>query len=132
MCDHAQKMERPRVFWVGIADRPIEALSVVQTAGAMMSHRSCESLFGTAPGVHGDARLTSVARPISSETQIHLARAAVDPDRLIAGQRARRPVHRVTCNVQGGMRNQPAAAKWRPRNNLCLILNDVGAVMMPS
>src|SRR5216684_158475 len=99
MCDHSQKMERTCVFFIGIADKPVEAFSVGETTGAMMRDRSCERLFGTASGLHGDAGLTSVARPISSKTQINLAGASVDPDRLIAGQRARRPIHRVTCNV---------------------------------
>src|ERR1700736_1742834 len=132
MGDHAQKMDRTCVVRIGITDQPVEALSIGQTTGAMMSNRSCERLFGTAPGIHGDAGLASVARPIASKTHVYLTGAAVDPHRLIAGQCARRPVHCVTCNVQGGMHDEPAAAIWRPVNNRCLLLNDIGAVMMPS
>src|ERR1700694_1077836 len=129
MRGHSQQVERARVFRIDIADKPVEALSVGKTTGAMMGHRSCERLFGTAPGIHGDARLTSVARPISSEPQIHLAGASVDPDRLIAGQRPRRPVLRVARNVRGGMKNEPAAIRT-PCSNIRVILNNVGAVMM--
>src|ERR1700730_9584188 len=99
MCDHSQKMERGGVFWMGTAEKPVEAFSIGQSAGAMMSHRGCERPFGRAPGTHGGAGLMSVAGPISSEAQIHFAGASVHPDRLIAGQRARRPIHRVTSNV---------------------------------
>src|SRR5258705_12510370 len=95
MGDHSQEMERTRVVWVGIADDPIEAFSVGEAAGAMLSHRGCERLFGTARRVHGDISnprgLTSVARPIAPETEVELAGAAIDPDRLITGQRSRRP-----------------------------------------
>ena len=105
MRDHPQQVERTCVFRIGIADEPVKAFSVDQTTGTMMSHRSCERLFGTAPGIHGDiskakaTRRASVARPIAPEAQIDLAGAAVDPDRLIAGQRARRPIRRIACNV---------------------------------
>src|SRR5258708_23962991 len=103
MCDHSQKVESARFFRIDTADEPVEALGVDATAGAMMSNRSGERLFGTAPGIHDDiptARgVTSVARPITPKAKVYLTGAAVDPDWLIAGQRARRPVHRVTCNV---------------------------------
>src|ERR1700730_4112893 len=127
-------MERTRVFRITIADRPVEAFSVGQSAGAMMSHRGCKHLFGTAPGIHGDVPnpggLTSVARPITPEAQIDLTGASVDPDRLIAGQRARRPIRRITCDVRGGMKNQRATIiGWRQS---CLIPHNVAAVVMPS
>src|ERR1700682_6113754 len=99
MCDHSQKMERARVFLIGIADKPVEAFSIGQSAGAMMSHRGCERPFGRAPGTHGGAGLMSVAGPISSAAQIHFAGASVHPDRLIAGQRARQPIPRITSSV---------------------------------
>src|SRR3977135_362896 len=98
MCGHSQQMKRTRVVRIGIAHRSVEAFSVGQTAGAMMSDRSCERLFGTARRAHGDISNprdpTSVARPIAPDTEINLAGAAIDPDRLIAGQRTRRPVPR--------------------------------------
>src|SRR3981081_3741026 len=88
-------MERARVVRIAIADRPVQALGLDETAGAMVRHRSCERLFGTAPGIHGDVPnpgvLTSVARPIAPEAKVDLAGASVDPNRLIARQRARRP-----------------------------------------
>src|SRR5258708_35568137 len=134
MRDHSEQVERPRVFRIGLADTPVKALSLGQTTGAMMSHRSCERLFGTAPGIHGDISKGMaaglVAPPIASETQIHLAGGSVDPDRLIAGQRARRPRRRIACNVRGGMHHEPAAAIWRRWNNV--IPNDIGAGMMAS
>src|ERR1700676_1540173 len=103
MGGYSQQMERARVFWIAVADQPVEALGIDQTAGAMMSHCGCERLFGTAPDTHASISnakgLTSVARPIAPEAEVDLAGAAVDPHRLIAGQRARRPIHRVTGNV---------------------------------
>src|ERR1700732_2877016 len=127
-------MERARVFRIGIADQPVEALSFGETAGAMMGHRSRERLFGTAPGIHGDVPnprgLTSVARPITPEAQIDLTGISVDPDRLIARQGARRPKRRITGDVRGGMKNQRATIIWWRQS--CLILNNVGAVMVSS
>ena len=102
MRDHSQKMECTRVFRVGIAGKAVEAFSFNQTTGTMMRYRGCERLFGTASGTHHDISkmiVRSVAGSIASETQIHLTRASIDPDRLIAGQRARRAIYRVTCNV---------------------------------
>src|SRR5664279_4047463 len=127
MRDHPQQVERTRVFRIGSADKPIEPFSVGETTGAMLSHRGRERLFRTAPGTHADISmasapgLTSVARPIAPETQIDLAGAAVDPDRLIAAQRARRPIRCVACNVGGGMENEPAAAIGRRQNGSLLI-----------
>jgi len=34
-------MERTRVLLIGIADKPVQAFSVDESAGAMMSHRGC-------------------------------------------------------------------------------------------
>src|SRR5712672_4499716 len=100
MGDYSQKMERARVVRIAVADRPVQALSLGETTGAMMDHRSGERLFGTAPGIHDDVPnpggLTSVARPITPEAQIDLTRASVDPDWLIARQSARRPKRRIT------------------------------------
>src|SRR5205807_8723201 len=62
---YSQKMERARVFRIGVADDSVEALGVGQMTGAMMSNRSCEYLFGTAPSIHGDSRLS-----ISRKTDI--------------------------------------------------------------
>src|SRR6202171_6341148 len=96
MGGYSQKMECSRVFWIAVADQPVEALGIDQTAGAMMSHCGCERLFGKALDTHASISnakgLTSVARPIAPETEVDLAGAAVDPHRLIAGQRARRRV----------------------------------------
>src|SRR5450631_2306785 len=101
----------------------------------MMRHCSCECLFRTAPGVHGDIpnprSLKSVARAITPETQIDFAGASIDPDRLIAGQRARCPVRRITCNVGGRMHDKPAAAIGCRRDLLLLISDDVRVAMMP-
>ncbi len=129
MCDHAEQMKRPRVFWIGIADQPVEPFGFSETAGAMVGQRSCERLFGTAPGIHGDARRSSLARPIAPEAQIHLAGFSVNPDRLIAGYGARRAELRVTRNVRPRMQNEAAAIRT-PCSNIRLILNNVGAVMM--
>jgi hypothetical protein len=129
MCDHAEQMKRPSVCRIGIADQPVEPFGFSETAGAMVGQRSCERLFGTAPGIHGDARRSSLARPIAPEAQIHLAGFSVNPDRLIAGYGARRAVYCVACNVRSGMQNE-AAAIWTPCSNIRLILNNVGAVMM--
>src|SRR5260370_294755 len=129
MRGHSQQMESARVVRIGVADQAVEAFSVDQTSGAMMSHRCRERLFGTAPCIHGDAGLRSIAGPISSEAEIHLAGASIDPDRLIAGQRTRRPVPRVARDVQGRMRDEPAAI-WSACNNVRIILNNVGAVMV--
>src|ERR1700687_1078755 len=118
MGDYSQKMERTRVVRIAVADEPVEALSVGETAGAMLCHRSGERLFRMALGIHGDIPnaigLTSVARPITPKGKSYPTGASVDPDGLIAGQRARRPVHRVTCNVGRGMQNEPAAAIRAP------------------
>src|SRR6266852_2890215 len=54
MGDNSQKVERARVFRIGVADEPVEALSVGETAGAMLCHRSGERLFRMAAGIHGD------------------------------------------------------------------------------
>src|SRR6476469_8437671 len=134
MGEYSQKMESARIVRIAIADGPVQALSLGETTGAMMDHRSGERLFGTAPGIHGDVPkpggLTSVARPITPEAQIDLTGASVDPDRLIAGQCARRPKRRITGDVRGGVKNQRATMiGWRQG---CLILNNVGAGMMPS
>src|ERR1700730_8767619 len=128
MCDHAEQMKRPRVFWIGIADQPVEPFGFSETAGAMVGQRSCERLFGTAPGIHGDARRSSLARPIAPEAQIHLAGFSVNPDRLIAGYGARRGVFFFSIKIRKGMENE-AAAIWTPCSNIRLILNNVGAVM---
>ena len=61
MRDHSQQVKRARILWIGIADQPVEPLGVDQTAGAMMSHRGCERLLGTAPGIHGDISKTKAA-----------------------------------------------------------------------
>src|SRR5260370_41502514 len=102
-------MKRPRVFRIGIADQPVEPFGLSETAGAMMSHRSFERLFGPAPGIHGEARRSSFARPIAPEAQIHLTGLSINPDRLIAGDRARRAVLRITCNVRSWMQNEGRA-----------------------
>src|SRR5216684_2812443 len=134
MGDHAQEMKRPGVVGIGIADDPVEAFRVVEATGAMMSHCRCKRLFGAARRVHGDISnrndLTSVARPIAPETEVDLAGAAIDPDRLIAGQRARRPVPRITCDVRSGMKNQPAAAIGSRQDGLFLIADHVAVAMM--
>src|SRR5260370_35799983 len=134
MGDHAQKMKRPGVVGIGIADDPVEAFSVGEATGAMMSHGRGKRLFGAARRVHGDIsnrnNLTSVARPIAPETEVDLAGAAIDPDRLIAGQRARRPVPRITCYVRSGMKNQPAAAIGSRQDGLFLIADHVAVAMM--
>src|SRR5216684_5681590 len=54
MGDNSQKVERARVFRIAVADEPVEALSVSETAGAMLRHRSGECLFRMAAGIHGD------------------------------------------------------------------------------
>src|ERR1700722_11336829 len=75
-------------------------------------------------------QLAPIARPIAPETQIHLAGTAIDPDRLIAGQRARGPVWRVACDVLGGVHHQPTAIGPR-RNRRFLISDEVLMAMMP-
>src|SRR5260370_29380303 len=136
MGEYSEKMERTRVVRIAVADKSVKALSVGQPAGTMMSGRSSEHLFIMAGGSHGvipDAKaLTPVAGPIAPKAKVYLTGASVDPDRLIAGQRARRPVHRVTCDVLSGMQDEPAAAVWHRWDNLRLIPNNVGTVMMLS
>ena len=61
MRDYSQKMERTRVFRIGIAGKAVEAFSVNQTTGTMMSHRGCKLLLGTAPGIHGGISKTTAA-----------------------------------------------------------------------
>jgi hypothetical protein len=62
MRDYSQKMERTRVLRVDIAGKAVEAFSVNQTTGTMMSHRGCERLFGTAPSTHDDVSKMIVRR----------------------------------------------------------------------
>src|SRR6266853_2247956 len=137
MGDHAQKMERPCVVRIGVADLPVQALGIGKTAGAMMRQRSCERLFGTDVGTHGDIskaeapRLAPVARPIAPKAKIYLTGAAIDPDRLVAGQRARRPKRRIAGDVRGGMQDERTAAIRRRRKRLFLISDDVRVAMMP-
>ena len=82
----APKVEGTRVVGIAVADTPVKTRGVRQTAGAVMSHRSCKHLLRATVG---DDRLPSVARPIAPKPQVDLARVPVDPNRLIAGQRAR-------------------------------------------
>src|ERR1700730_6942946 len=76
-------------------------------------------------------RLAPVARSIAPKAQIYLTGAAIDPDRLVAGQRARRPKRRVACDVRGGMQDERAAAIGCRRKRLFLISDDVRVAMMP-
>src|SRR5450631_970183 len=69
--------------------------------------------------------LTLFARPITSEAEIDLTGASIDPDRLIAGQRARRPKRRIAGNVRSRMQHQRAGVRWR-----LLVTNDACAVMV--
>src|SRR3979411_3204373 len=123
-------MKSTRVCWIGIAGKPVKAFGVCQTARTMMSGRGCERLFGTASDIHNDipkltAHLTSIARPITPKDQVHLTGASVNPDGLLARQRARQSIRRHTCNVRGGMQNEPAAAIGCRQNRLLLISDNV-------
>jgi hypothetical protein len=125
------------VVRIGFTDKPVEAFSLPQATGAMMNHRGGERLLGTAPGIHGDISkakspaLAPVARPVAPETQIDLAGAAVDPDRLIAGQRSRRPEGRIASDVGGGMQDERWAAIRARQDGLFLISDNVRVAMMP-
>src|SRR5258708_15402126 len=114
MGDHAQEMERTRVIRICLAGQAVEPLGLAETTGAMLRHRRRQRLFGTAAGVHEDISkgFTSVAGPIAPKAKVDLAGAAVDPDRLIARQRARRPVRRIACDVRGRMKNQRTSIIW--------------------
>src|ERR1700730_4051431 len=137
MGDHAQKMERTCVARIGVADLPVQALGVRKPAGAVVRQRSCERLFGTAPGTHGDiskagsSSLAPVARPIAPRAEVYLTRAAIDPDRLVARQRAGRPIRRIACDVRGGMQDKRTAGIRCRRKRLLLISDDVRVAMMP-
>jgi hypothetical protein len=54
MGDHSQQMERTRIFRIGVAGKPVEALGLGQTPGTVMGPRSGERLLGPARGVHRD------------------------------------------------------------------------------
>ncbi len=45
MGDHAAEVKRPRIVGITIADGLVETLSLGETAGAMMRHRSCKHLL---------------------------------------------------------------------------------------
>src|SRR5882757_7861071 len=111
---YTQEMERTRVIRICLAGPAVEPFGPAATTGAMLRQRPRQRLFGTAAGVHEDISkgFTSVAGPIAPKTKVDLAGAAVDPDRLIAGQRARRPVRRIACDVRGRMKNQRTPILW--------------------
>src|SRR5258708_19725918 len=77
-----------------------------------------------------EPRSGAVGRAGGTEAQMSLARASIDPDRLIARQRARRAKRRIARDVLRGMRNQRRAVKGRRRRRLRLIAGNVRVAMM--
>jgi hypothetical protein len=59
MCDHAQQVEGPRIFRIGIACEAVEPLRLAQATSAMLGHCGCERLFRTAPGTHDDISIAN-------------------------------------------------------------------------
>src|SRR5260370_39360446 len=75
----------------------------------------------------------SLAGSIEPQAQVDLARVAVNPDRLIAGYRAGRAIHRVAGNVVTGMQHERRAVIWRGRNERGFTRDNIRvAVVMPS
>lgn len=71
-----------------------------------------------------------VAGPVSSQPEIDLAGTTIHPHRLIAGYRPRRTVDSVTCNIVGGVRDQPATIIIRRQHIGSRILPDIDAETM--
>src|SRR5581483_1061450 len=86
-----------------------------------------EGLAAVTSGLEYRVGAESIARPGAPKTEINLAGASIDPDRLIAGQSTGGPIVSVAGNVGGRVINQASTepvhgAAVRDRYNIIMIM----------